>query len=319
MSHSSNKSSGDIQHIQEVVKSIFPQGPARVERVTEGVSTYVYRIIFPHETFYLRVLPEEGASFSPEVTVHTQLHQMQVKVAEVIYFEPYNELLRRSVMVTTEIKGQSMSQSSTLSKKEMEGILREAGRDLACLNTVCVEGFGWVRRDSLETRHLRAEWPAHRTFALEYWEADMAYLAKHVLQHSEVALLERVFSHYDSWLDSEQGYLAHGDFDTTQIYQENGRYTGIIDFGEIRGADRWYDLGYFHMRDGELFPFHLLPALVCGYRERVSLPSAFELHIRFTGLLINVRAMVHRLQKRPPNRFKQHQLDVLREDLVALL
>ena len=319
MSHSSNKSSADIQHIQEVVKRIFPQGPAKVERVTEGVSTYVYQIIFPHETFYLRVLPEEGASFSPEVTVHTQLRHMQVKVAEVIYFEHYNELLQRSVMVTTEIKGQSMSQSSTLSQEEMEGVLREAGRDLACLNTVRVEGFGWVRRDSPETRHLRAEWPAHRTFALEYWEADMAYLGKHVLQHSEVALLERVLSLYDSWLDSEQGYLAHGDFDTTQIYQENGSYTGIIDFGEIRGADRWYDLGYFHMRDGQLLPFHLLPALVYGYREQVSLPSAYERHIRFTGLLINVRALAHNLQKRPPNLSTQHQLDLLREDLVALL
>ena len=319
MSHFSNKSSGDVQHIQEVVKKIFPQSPARVERVTEGVSTYVYRIIFAHETFYMRVLPEEGASFSPEVNVHTQLCQMQIKVPEVIYFEHYNELLQRSVMVTTEIKGMPMSKSSTLSQVEIEGILREAGRDLACLNTVRVEGFGWVRRDSPDTRHLRAEWPAHRTFALEYWEADMAYLAKHVLQPSEMALLERVLSRYDSWLDSKQGYLAHGDFDTTQIYQENGRYTGSIDFGEIRGADRWYDLGYFHMRDGGLFPFRLLPPLVCGYRERLSLPSAYEQHIRFTGLLINVRALVHSLQKRPPNRFTQHQLDVLREDIVALL
>ena len=48
MSHSSDKPFGEIQHIQEVVKKIFPQGLAKVERVTEGVSTYAYRIIFPH-------------------------------------------------------------------------------------------------------------------------------------------------------------------------------------------------------------------------------------------------------------------------------
>jgi aminoglycoside phosphotransferase (APT) family kinase protein len=290
-----------------------------VEWVTEGVSTYVYRITFPHETFYLRVLPEEGASFSPEVTVHTQLGQMQIKVPEVIHFEHYNEMLQRSVMVTAEIKGQSISKSSTLSLEEMEEILREVGRDLACLNSVLVEGFGWVRRDSPEARYLRAEWPAHRAFALEYWGPDLAYLAEHVLQRSEVAWLERVLSRHDSWLDSEQGYLAHGDFDTTQIYQENGRYTGIIDFGEIRGADRWYDLGHFHMRDGELLPFQLLPALVSGYREMVSLPLDYEQHIRFTGLLINVRTLARSLQKHPPGRHTKHQLEVLREDLVMLL
>jgi aminoglycoside phosphotransferase (APT) family kinase protein len=302
-----------------VVKGIFSQAPAAVERVTEGVSTYVYQITFPHETFYLRVLPEEGASFSPEATVHTQLRQMQIKVPEVIYFEHYNELLQRSVMITAEIKGRPLSQSSTLSQEMMEEILKEAGRDLACLNTVLVEGFGWVRRDSPKASCLRAEWPTHRAFALEHWEAGVAYLGEHALQRSEVLLLERVLSCYDSWLDSEQGYLAHGDFDTTQIYQDNGRYTGIIDFGEIRGAGCWYDLGHFHMRDGELLPFHLLPALVCGYKEVASLPSSYEQHIRLAGLLINVRALARSLQKRPPNRYTRHQLEVLREDLLALL
>ena len=98
-----------------------------------------------------------------------------------------------------------------------------------------------------------------------------------------------------------------------------GRYTGIIDFGEIRGADRRYDLGHFHMRDGELLPFELLPALVCGYRETVSLPLDYEQHIRFTGLLINVRTLARSLQKRPPGCHTKHQLAVLREDVVMLL
>jgi aminoglycoside phosphotransferase (APT) family kinase protein len=319
LNHHPKQSSVEAQHINEVLKEIFPGDPARVERVTEGNSTDVYRITFPHETFYLRVLPEEGDSFAPEVTVHTQLRHMQIKVPEVIHFEHYNELLQRSVMVTAEIKGRSLSQSPRLSQEELEQILREAGGDLARMNDVLVEGFGWVRRDSSETRRLRAEWPTHRAFALECWEADLAYLAEQVLQRSEVALLERVLSRYDSWLDTKQGYLAHGDFDTTHIYQDNGRYTGIIDFGEIRGADRWYDLGHFHMCDGELFPFQFLPALVYGYGEMVSLPLAYEQHIRFAGLLITVRTLARSLQKRPANRHTRHQLEVLREDLVGLL
>lgn len=319
MQYNPNQLLVDMQDIQEMVKKIFAQDPTGVERVAEGVSTFVYRILFPHETFYLRILPEKGASFAPEVAVHTQLRSMQINVPEVIHFEHYNELLQRSVMVTTEIKGRPLSQSSMLSKAQMEEIVREAGRDLACLNTVRVEGFGWIRRDSPDLRPLQAEWSTHRAFALEYWKADVAYLAKHVLQCSEVPLLERVLSSYDSWLASEQGYLAHGDFDTTQIYQDNGRYTGIIDFGEIRGASSWYDLGHFHMRDGEVLPFHLLPALVQEYQEVVPLSSTYEQHIRFAGLLINVRALARSLQKRPPNRYTPHQLKVLREDLLALL
>ena len=286
-----------------------------MERVTEGISTYVYRISFPRETFYLRVLPEEG-SFAPEITVHSLLRRMQIKVPEVIYFEHHNNLLQRSVMVTSEIKGRPLSQSLTLSQVELEAILGEAGRDLARMNDVLVEGFGWIRRDTPETAHLQAEQLTYRTFALEYWETDLAYLAAHVLQPPEVVLLERTLSRYDSWLDSTQGYLAHGDFDTTHIYQDNGQYTGIIDFGEIRGATHWYDLGHFHMRDRELLPFQLLSALVSGYKELVSFPLDYEQRIRFTSLLINVRTLARSLQKRPANRYTQHQLEVLREDIA---
>ncbi len=74
-----NQSFAHMQSIEKVVKKIFPHDPMSVERVREGSSTYVYRIIFPHKTFYLRVLPEEEASFAPEVAVHAQLFQMHIR------------------------------------------------------------------------------------------------------------------------------------------------------------------------------------------------------------------------------------------------
>ena len=45
--------------------------------VEEGVSTYVYRIQYANEIF-LRVLPEIGASFAPEVIVHQSLRVLKV-------------------------------------------------------------------------------------------------------------------------------------------------------------------------------------------------------------------------------------------------
>lgn len=309
----------EISIIYELANRIFPMHSIRVERVTEGVSTYVYRVVFQCETFYLRVLPEEGDSFAPEVAVHTRLRQMQVRVPEVVYFEHYYEPLQRSVMVTTEIRGIPVSESSDLQQNELEHILVEAGRDMARINSVKVEGFGWVNRDQEVVHHLSAEWPTYRAFMLGYWEVDLAYLGKHVLDASEVAALEKIRAYYDSWLEIEQGYLAHGDFEPTHIFQENGRYTGIIDFGEIRGANRCYDLGYFHMCDGERISYSLLPALVRGYGEVAPLPSNYELAIRFASILINVRALARSLQKRPPDRYTRHQLKVLREDIAELL
>jgi len=319
VSQSPNQSPPNIRQIETVVRRIFPSTSLVVERVVEGVSTFVYRMTSRDETFYLRVLPEEGASFAPEVAAHTLLRQRQVNVPEVIYFEQCNDLLQRSIMVTSAIKGQPLNQSPALSEGVREAIVAEAGRELACINSVPVEGFGWVQRDSPETHRLRGEWSTYRAFALEWWQADLAYLAKSALSIAEVAMLKRLISQYDSYLNSEVGYLAHGDFDSTHIYQEGGHYTGIIDLGEIRGTDRWYDLGHFHLRDGELLPFRLEAALVRSYGEIMPLPSDHEQRIRFTSLLINVRALARSLQKRPPDRYTQHQLEVLRKDMAFLL
>ena len=308
----------DMCQIETIVRHIFPSTSLVVERVAEGISTRVYRITARSEIFYLRVLLEEGASFAPEVATHAQLRQRKVSVPEVIYFEHCNDLLQRSIMITTEIKGQPVSHSAFLSEEAREAILAEAGRDLACINSVPVEGFGWVQRELSETRQLEAQWPTYRAFVLEWWEADLAYLTRSTLSTEEVTALERLVSQYDSYLNSEGGCLAHGDFDPTHIYQDGGCYTGIIDFGEIRGTDRWYDLGHFHLRDGEQLPFRLEAPLVRGYGEITTLPPDYEQRIRFTSSLINVRALARSLQRRPPDRYTQHQLEVLREDLAFL-
>lgn len=58
--------------------------------------------------------------------------------------------------------------------------------------------------------------------------------------------------------------------------------------------------------------------LARAYQEVVPFLPASEQHIRFAGLLIDVRTLVRSLQKRSPNRYTSHQLHVLREDLSAL-
>lgn len=305
--------------IEAVVATLFPSTSLVIERVAEGVSTWVYRILSQNETFYLRILPEDGASFAPEVAAHTLLRRKQVKVPEIIHFEHCNAVLQRSIMVTSAIKGQSLMDSLSLSKEVRDAVVTEAGRDLAQINSLPVAGFGWVQRDLPETSQLRAQWPTYRAFFLEWLEADLAYLTKRTLSTSQVATLERLISRYDVYLNSADGCLAHGDLDSTHIYQDAGHYTGIIDFGEIRGADQWYDLGHFHLHDREQLPFHLEAALLRGYGEIISLPSDYQRCIRFTSVLINVRALARSLQKRPPNQYTRHLMGMLQQDMAFLL
>lgn len=244
----------DARAIAQLAARIFPRSMRlEVERVEEGVSTYVYRLRVAKTVYYLRVLPEEGASFAPEVYAHQRLRERGAHVPDVLYFEHYNEALERSVMVTTEIKGASLA--GCADPQAQRRILREAGHDLAVINSLPVQGFGWIKRNRREVVELEAEHASCRAFLTEYLARDLAALADaQILKQKTLASIRHILNEYDAWLDSERAGLAHGDFDVTHIYQEAGRYTGIIDFGEIRGGHACYDLGHFSMHDGEQLP-----------------------------------------------------------------
>ena len=68
--------------------------------------------------------------------------------------------------------------------------------------------------------------------------------------------------------------LAHGDFDATHIYQRDGVYTGVIDLGEMRGAEPQYDLAYFLVQDPTR---EWLGDLIAGYEEVGDAPPYIDL------------------------------------------
>lgn len=310
--------SSERHALTPLLRRVFSSDVSQCERVAEGVSTRVYRVVAQEETFYLRILPEVGASFGAEVVAHERVRQLGVKAPEVIAYEPCYAPLQRSVMVVREIAGLPLSQSPFLDRANLDSILEAAGGDLARINSVSVAGFGWMARD-VEAPRLQAPLPTWRALALDGWETNLAYLVSAAtLLPADIALLEQARSRYDSWLDDAESRLAHGDFDATAIYQRDGVYSGIIDFGELRGVSRWYDLAHFHMRDGEYLASPLLPPLLRGYARAVTLPEDAARRILFASLFINLHALSRSLRKRPPNRFTQHQVERLRADLAAL-
>ena len=156
-----------------LLRRIFPSGVGEVARVTEGVSTRVYRVVAQNETFYLRILPEADASFGPEVFAHARVRQLGVKAPEVIAYEPRYQPLQRSIMIAREIPGLPLSQSTDLDPATLSAIMEAAGSDLARINSVGVDGFGWVGRAE-ESARLQAPLLTNRALALDGWESDLA-------------------------------------------------------------------------------------------------------------------------------------------------
>lgn len=306
----------DLQVVHQIAAGALPgAGRPMVERAEKGVSTQVYRLRRSGQTFYLRVAEGPETSLAPEVLVHRLLRERGVRVPEVVHFDPFNEALGRAVMVTTEIPGAPIAQDDP--SVDLRAVLVEAGRDLAAVNGLAVEGFGWIRRDRPAAARLQADLPTHRAFALDRLPEHLGRLRGIFLANEEVRLVLRTVDRHDGWLDVEQAHLAHGDLDATHIYQQGGRYTGLIDFGEIRGADRFYDLGHFALHDGEILPALVLPHLLQGYEDVASLPPDREQRIHLIGLLIGVRALA-RSVGRPRAAHQGHLAESIRRCLRVL-
>lgn len=307
----------DVARVQAIAERIFSTSvDLTVTRVAEGVSTHVYRIARDAETFYLRVLPERGDTFAPEAAVHRLLRERGVKVPEVVFVTPYDETLERSIMVTTAIEGYHIGYHPANSK--LRDILTEAGRDLAVINQIPVAGFGWIVRDRPTASPLEAEHLTYRAFLGEYLDAALATMRDHLLSAGDIAAIRAILARHDDWLAGGDARLAHGDFDATHMYQANGRYTGIIDFGEIRGAPRWYDLGHFRMHDGETVPAPILPWLLEGYCAMTPLPDDYERRINFAALLIAIRALARLLLRNPHSAYRHHYLTAVRREIGSL-
>lgn len=279
----------DAAALGALIARVFPGAGWRAERTAAGVSTPVYRVWRDGETRYLRLAESAAASLAPEARAHGLLRARGVRVPVVLHFEPHDAALGRSAMATTTIPGASLAAAPV--GAATAAVVREAGRDLARMNRVPVAGFGWVRRDGAAADELRAEHANRRAWVLTPLEGDLALARAHGLNAAEAAAARELIEADLAMGEDERACLAHGDFDVTHIFAESGRYSGIIDLGELRGAEPLYDLAHFCLHDGETLPARLLPDLLAGYSEVTLLPAGVDMRLRALALRIALRAL----------------------------
>jgi Ser/Thr protein kinase RdoA (MazF antagonist) len=263
-------------------------GPGlRVARTPAGVAAQVYRVQAAKRVVYVRIAEEDHEDLSVDAALLERLRGEGLQVPPVVHVEPFDQDLGRSVLIMGEIAGEPLAQCRD--QRAAGRVARAAGRELAVLNGIGVAGFGWVQRRA-PVWPLRATFRDYSEFVVSYlpdpWPGPLAALFP-------VSELDRLWELVASERRREVGgaWLAHGDFDTEPIFQADGRYTGLIDFGEIRGTEPLFDLGHFLLHDQEHTPIPLLDDLVAGYGEVVALPAGHEELIRRSAVLLGLRQL----------------------------
>ena len=227
-----------------------------LERTATGASTYVYRTLTSGGVRYIRLLPE-GTSFAPEVLAHRILLALGVPVPEVLGWEARNQATGLSVMVTEAMPGRSVQEEPPAGGTGP--VLMQAGRQLARLHQVPVAGFGFIDRAHGDA--LRGEYPDFSSFWDAHLAADLEALDGYPFSARQRADIAAHLARARPLLDTPRAVLAHGDFDISHIFHQNGRLTGFIDLGEIRGCSPLFDLGTFCFADatpGRIAYEHLL-------------------------------------------------------------
>jgi aminoglycoside phosphotransferase (APT) family kinase protein len=278
----------DLGVLAGLVRETVPRARAVSIRHVPGSSrvVVVYRATVDGVRYYLRLAEEPGQDLTTDAHVLERLQALNVRVPEVVAASAATAAFPRSWMIMTEVPGRSIAQGGTDDEAQQAAIA--AGRDVAVINSVSVSGFGWLHRDG--SAQLTAELPSYRQFVVSYLPTPWPGRLQEVFHPRQLEAL-RALAAGEQDRPFRAGRLVHGDLDLTHIYSHAGHYSGIIDFGELRGADPYFDLGHFLLHDGETRPAQLFHSFLNGYRQVNSLPDGYCQAIRASAILLGLRQL----------------------------
>lgn len=276
----------DGRDLVRLVRRAFPGASSvSVEAASERL-VVVYRARVDDYVVYLRVAEQPGQDLTTDAQILERLGVLGVAVPAVVAAEAAPNELPLSYLIVTEIPGSSLAFAGT--DDEARRAARLAGRDTAIINSVPVAGFGWIQRNGAQP--LTAELAGYDDFVVSYLPENWPGWLAGVFDSRHLAALESLID-AESRRSLDHGHLAHGDLDVTHIYVHAGAYSGIIDFGEMRGTDPYFDLGHFQLHDGETRAAHLFDSFLAGYGEVTALPEHHREAIRVSAILLGLRQL----------------------------
>ena len=266
------------------------------------MSTPVFRLRVDDDTYWARLGEDPGERRDGEIAAHRLMTGIGLPVPRVVRYEADPPELDRSIALTTHVPGVPVS---TLQPAPwLTHVAVEAGRVLARINAIKVSGFGWAYASERQGIPI-GQYPTRAAWAGEYREALRKLQASDALP---VHVMRAVSVAVETWAsapDLATASLAHGDFDASHLFVDPGQQalTGIIDFGEARGAGRFYDLGHLLLHDGEDGRPEIFTSVLRGYADIHPLPGDVLDRIRLEATAVGTRALSIQVD-RPPSPYR---------------
>jgi aminoglycoside phosphotransferase len=194
-----------------------------------------------------------------EAWAYAACAKQEIRVPRVLALSGHPEFV-----VIERLAGRPLSDGANCDARQVRTIWSHAGADLRRMHEISLSGFGPLVGGESEPHGLSSTWSPFVEYARAEgipWLVDAGYL--------ERTVGDRLLNRFDTAVPLVRrlpvGRLLHGDLQSGHVFQNDGDYTGIIDFGAAQAGDPRWDLARVLLWDGDA----ALDALLDGYGDDV--------------------------------------------------
>ena len=249
MAVSITKATVSEEMINKMVQKALNCEPKEITELKEGFYNVAYRIALENRTVILKVAP------SPEVEILTSeknimwaevdsmrmaKEKTKVPVPEIYFYDDSRELINRSYFFMEALEGRNFfTIMDTMSEEEKAVIFRQAGQYTKELNQITGEKFGYYGQPDRQGENW---YEVFYSLILDaFYDLERKSIAVPVAKEKLLAMLE---ADKACFAEVTTPKYVHWDIWAGNIFVEDGKVTGIIDFERALWADELMEVGF---------------------------------------------------------------------------
>lgn len=235
--------------IRRMVQKAFGCEPKEFAELTEGYFNVAYRIELNDRPVILKIAPsdavdiltyEKNIMWTEVDSMRMVKEETSVPVPEILFFDDSRTLCDRPYFFMELLPGRSFSSCmEELCDEEKKQIFYKVGQYTKELNKLTGAKFGYYGQPDRQGK----EWYTvfRDMLADAFSDAGRKAIAVPVAKEKMFALLEKDKAYFD---EVKVPKFVHWDIWAGNVFVENGKVTGIIDFERALWADELMEVGF---------------------------------------------------------------------------
>lgn len=280
----------------ETMQAIWDvHGLGKIEHLTQPSQGNINRCWVINDAYVIRfdVLDWGGINrYAGEQWAYETLSSSGVPLPRVIAVDASKKLAPYDYVILTKLPGTMVATSlADLTPETQHKLAYTAGEYLAALHRYPLDKFGLLYE--IKAGSPQPNWAAYVADFYHTYEREAQQVG--ALPDGVLERIEAVRATMQPCFDAvQQGYLVHGDYHLSNLLQQDGQITGVIDFDWVMSGDPLWDLRI----DAELETASpgSRDAFYAGYTSRCTLPDDHRERIAFyrIGLYLDYLATFSR-------------------------